>query len=125
MIKAYTRMNLNFRKLTALMMVAVILLFSINVAHEVEEATLPASHKISIGVLNSEGTTHCPVCPIEHHGTNHDHSNYDHHNYTSLAYQNASLSPVPVITVLAAFEQFRALPEVYQDIFIPPQSSLA
>ena len=117
-------MNSNFRKIIALVMVSVIILFSIDLDHEVKVARFPESHKVSIGILHSEGTTHCPACPIDHHGTNHDHGNFDHHNYTSLAYHNSSLTPVPLITVLATFEKFRALPEVYQDIFIPPQSSL-
>lgn len=106
-------------------MVAIIILFSINVSHEAEEATYPVSHEISIGMLHPESTTHCPTSPIDHHGTNHNHDNYDHHNYTSLAYQNSSLTPLSTIIVLTTFEQFRALPEIYQDIFVPPQSSLA
>jgi len=94
MVRNYTRMNSNFRKIIALVMVSVILLFSIDVDHEVKEATSPESHRVTIGVLHSEGTPYCPACPTDHHGTNHDHGNFDHHNYTSLTYQNSSLTPV-------------------------------
>jgi hypothetical protein len=124
MVGVYTRMKLNFRKIIVLMMVAVILVFSVDVAHEVKEETSHVSQKISIGILHSESTTHCPVCPINHNGTNHDLDNYDHHNYTPLAYQYSPLLPVSFISVLTTFERNRAFPEVYQDIFIPPQISL-
>jgi hypothetical protein len=113
------------KTIIAVMMGVVILLFSINVAHEVEDETAPASHHISLETSHSESTTHCPDCPLDHQNTNHDHDSYDHHNYTSLVHYPPSFSPNPVITLLPTFEQFRAIPEVYLDIFIPPQSRLA
>ncbi|MFH1029168.1 MAG: hypothetical protein V1791_14285 [Pseudomonadota bacterium] len=120
-------MNLKFRKIIAVTLVAVMTCLSINtvfsVAHEIEEAGFSTPHNITIGFLDVKTSGHCPSCPNDDHpSTDHDHFSCDHHTSISLTTQAEYRHPVPIGFPLVNVETFQFIPKVYLDKFIPPQN---
>lgn len=120
-------MNQKFRKIIALILVAIMVCLSINtvfsVAHEVEEAGFSAPHNVKIAFLHVETPGHCLSCPSdEHPSEDHDHVSCDHHTYISLTAQTVYRHPVSTGLAIVNLEPFQFIPEVYLDKFIPPQN---
>lgn len=91
-----------------------------SVAHALGESGHSATHKVS-----TESNDHCPACPTEvPQNTDHSHSSCEHHSSLYFGSQPLLILYNPTVTTHITHDPFNALPEVYLDKFIPPETRL-
>jgi len=115
------------RKFLALTLIAVILAFStIDLCRETHTAGLsPESDCSKQNTVAGSATTtnQCPSSPADEHSRDdHDNSGCYCGCHLPLTSSAISASYLPCISILTALEPFKAIPEIYIDLFIPPQN---
>jgi len=114
------------RKFLALTLIAVILTFStIDLCRETHTAELSREAACSTQntVADSTPTNQCPSSPADEHSRDdHDNSGCYCGCHLPLTSSAISASYLPCISILTALEPFKAIPEIYIDLFIPPQN---
>ncbi|HSV44107.1 MAG TPA: hypothetical protein VLJ10_06085 [Candidatus Bathyarchaeia archaeon] len=87
-----------------------------------EKAGLSFPHAVSCISLSMEDAGHCPACPSDNHpDTDHGHFCCEFHLAGFLYMPAGFCQPHLSETSFLMFEPSRTLPEVYWEMFIPPE----
>lgn len=118
-------LHLKYRILILLILPVLFINLSANalfsIAHSMQDSGNSSAHKVSI--FDTESKDHCPACPSENNQkADHSHNNCEHHSPVFCSYPPLSILYSPNITTHRIADPFNALPEVYLDRFIPPET---
>jgi hypothetical protein len=110
------------KKLTSLCLIVMVLtasgLCSCLDSHATEQA--PGS---ATAAYCADDADHCPSCPAgDHSSADHDAASCFCSCHLPLLTQDIVIRHNPVVSTLVSVETFSALPEVWLDLFIPPQN---
>jgi hypothetical protein len=110
------------KKLTSLCLIVMVLaasgLCTCLDSHATEQAPGSAS-----AVHCTDDADHCPACPAgDHSSADHDAASCFCACHLPLLTQGINIRHNPVVSTLVSVEKITAIPEVWLDLFIPPQN---